>query len=179
MTVCKEHPSSGLSFASRTRMRPRPRCVDWLRTAQGMCSAATGFGDVRALSTRRGRTDRVQPGCAADVFANPSLLKNAALEPQRGRTAIANERRTFQSLDTSITSRLRGSPPILHLLQQSALPVTRRIRIRRVRPVMGRGSSLGRSSSWSAPSGAPASCALAMGVVSEVLDFRAEGRREL
>lgn len=37
-----------------------------------------------------------------------------------------------------------GNPPILHLLQQSALPVTRRIRIRRVRPVMERGSSLGR-----------------------------------
>jgi hypothetical protein len=63
-----------------------------------------------ALSTRRRRTDRVQPGCAADVFAKPWLLKNAALEPQRGRTAIANERRTFQSLDTSITSRRRGEP---------------------------------------------------------------------
>jgi hypothetical protein len=32
-----------------------------------------------------------------------------------------------------------------------------------------------RSSPWSAPSGTPVSCALAMGVDSEVLDFRAEG----
>ena len=63
-----------------------------------------------ALSTRRRRTDRVQPGCAADVFANPWLLRNAALEPRRGRTAIVNERRTFQSLDTSITSRRRREP---------------------------------------------------------------------
>ena len=89
----------------------RPRFVDWLRTARRSAnSALRPVSVVCARYQRRRRTDRVQPGCAADVFANPWLLKNAALEPQRGRTAIANERRTFQSLDTSITSRRRGEP---------------------------------------------------------------------
>jgi hypothetical protein len=112
VTVCKEHPSSGLSFTSRTRMRPRPRCVDWLRTAQGMCefrplqpvSVMCAHyqlaGDEQiAFNPAAQQTFSPTRGCSRMLPLNPS---GAVLPlPVRGGPF---------SLDTSITSRRRGEP---------------------------------------------------------------------